>query len=79
MRIRKIPEHPMNYAYTMNESVEVKSNGNPSCWWPATIDRISGDRNTFSIIYNTSNAQNNYAGDLVGRDRIRPRTQRSVN
>ncbi|KAL5254417.1 hypothetical protein ACHWQZ_G014011 [Mnemiopsis leidyi] len=75
LRIRKIPEYSVNYAYALNEDVEVKSNTNPSCWWPATINLISGDRNTFSIVYTTGNAQNNYAGDLVGRDRIRPLTQ----
>ncbi|XP_063682815.1 fragile X messenger ribonucleoprotein 1 homolog B-like isoform X3 [Bolinopsis microptera] len=76
LRIRKLPDYSINYNYTLNEEVEVKSNTNPSCWWPATINLISGDRNTFSIVYSpTNNSQSNYAGDLVGRDRIRPLTQ----
>ena len=67
MRIRIPPEFPTNYGYALNEEVEVLSNTNPKCWWPATINLVSDDKNTFSIQYKTCGT-----GDLVGRDRIRP-------
>lgn len=75
MRIRLKPDFPSTYPYTLNEDVEVKSNTTPCCWWPATINLVSGDRNTFSIVYKYKmsdySSNSNYSVDLVGRDRIR--------